>query len=190
MEVCGQAASSAEAIKILETVRPDVMVVDVQLQADNGLDLVERIRARDETIGMLVWSMYPDAIYAQRALRAGALGYINKRNATNQIVDAIRRVREGRIYLGEEIAEQLLGSAVGRSDRHLLSGVECLSRHRELEVFRLIGQGPERRPRSPNVCTAACTRSSPTGRKSRTKLLLKTAGELNRAAVQWMLENG
>ena len=94
MEVCGQAADAAEAVKLLEAVRPDVVVVDIQLETGNGLDLVERIKARDESIGILVWSMYPDAIYAQRALQAGALGYINKRHATSQIVEAIRRVRE------------------------------------------------------------------------------------------------
>jgi DNA-binding NarL/FixJ family response regulator len=188
MEVYGQAACMAEAVKLLDAGRPDVVVIDVQLQTDNGLDLVERIRGRDESIGILVWSMYPDTIYARRALRAGALGYINKRHATTQIVDAIRRVREGRIYLGEEIAEQMLGSAVGRGDGTVAGGVECLS-DRELEVFRLIGQGlttsevAERLHRS--VHTIESHRQ-----KIKDKLVLKTAGELNRAAVQWMLENG
>ena len=79
LEVCGQAADTAEAVKLLEAARPDVVVVDIQLETGNGLDLVERIKAHDESIRILVWSMYPDAIYAQRALHAGALGYINKR---------------------------------------------------------------------------------------------------------------
>ena len=69
LEVCGQAADTAEALKLLEAVRPDVVVVDIQLQTGNGLDLVERITARDESIGILVWSMYPDRIYAQRRSR-------------------------------------------------------------------------------------------------------------------------
>ena len=82
MEVCGEAADTAQAVNLLEAARPDVVVVDIQLETGNGLDLVKRIKARDESIGILVWSMYPDAIYAQRAMQAGALGYINKRHAT------------------------------------------------------------------------------------------------------------
>ena len=90
-----------------------MVVVDIQLKTGNGLDLVERIKAHDKSIRILVWSMYPDALYAQRALHAGALGYINKEHTTGRIVEAIRRVRDGKIYLCEETAEQLLGQAVG-----------------------------------------------------------------------------
>ena len=140
LEVCGQAADTAEAMKLVEAARPDVVVVDIQLKTGNGLDLVERIKAHDKSIRILVWSMYPDAMYAQRALHAGALGYINKEHATGRIVEAIRRVRDGKIYLCEETAEQLLGQAVGRAKHRKASGVESLS-DRELEVFRLIGQG-------------------------------------------------
>jgi DNA-binding NarL/FixJ family response regulator len=140
MEVCGQANDEAEALRLLEAARPDVMIVDIQLETGNGLDLVQRITARDESIGILVWSTYPDNVYARRAIGAGALGYIDKRHAASQIVDAIRRVREGRIYLSEETAEQLLSTAIGRGGQVKASGVECLS-DRELEVFRLIGEG-------------------------------------------------
>jgi DNA-binding NarL/FixJ family response regulator len=188
MEVCGQAADTAEALELLESVRPDVVVVDIQLETSNGLDLVQRIHARDESIGILVWSIYPDAIYAQRALQAGALGYINKRQATSRIVEAIRRVRDGKIFLCAETAEQLLGNVTGRGKASKTSGVDCLS-NRELEVFRLIGQGlstsqvAERLHRS--VHTVESHRE-----KIKRKLALTTAGELSRAAVQWMLENG
>ena len=157
MEVCGQAADTAEAVKLLEAVRPDVVVVDIQLETGNGLDLVERIRARDESIGILVWSMYPDKIYAQRALQAGALGYINKRHATDRMVEAIRRVRDGKIFLCEDTASQLLGSAVGRGKHLQASGVESLS-DRELEVFRLIGEG---------LTTSQIARPSPSQRQHR-----------------------
>ena len=78
LEVCGQAGDTAEAMQLIAAVRPDVVVVDIQLKTGNGLDLVERIKARDPSIRILVWSMYPDALYARRALHAGALGYINK----------------------------------------------------------------------------------------------------------------
>ena len=188
LEVCGQAADTAEAVRLLEAARPDVVVVDIQLETGNGLELVERIKARNESIGILVWSMYPDAVYAQRALRVGALGYINKRHASSRMVEAIRRVRQGRIYLCEETAEQLLGNVVGRGKHFKASGVECLS-DRQLEVFRLIGQGLTTSEVADRLHRSVNTIESHRG-KIKDKLGLKNAGELNRTAVQWMLENG
>jgi DNA-binding NarL/FixJ family response regulator len=188
LEVCGEAANTDQAVKLLEADRPDVVVVDIQLETGNGLDLVERIKARDESIGILVWSMYPDAIYAQRALNAGALGYINKRHAGSQIVEAIRRVRDGKIFLCEETAEQLLGSTVGKGKRHKASGMDSLS-DRELEIFRLIGQGLTTSQIALRLHRSVNTVESHR-QKIKDKLALKTASELNRAAVQWMLENG
>jgi DNA-binding NarL/FixJ family response regulator len=188
LEVCGQAADMAEAMKLVEAVHPDVVVVDIQLKTGNGLDLVGRIKAHDKSIRILVWSMYPNALYAQRALHAGALGYINKENTTGHIVEAIRRVRDGKIYLCEEMAEQLLGQAAGGAKPLKASGVESLS-DRELEIFRLAGQGL-----STSRIAQRLHRSSHTVEAHRQaikrKLNLKTASELNRAAVQWMLENG
>jgi len=188
MELCGEADDVVEAIKLIEADRPDVVVVDIQLQTGSGLDLVERIKAHDESIGILIWSMYPDSLYAQRALQAGALGYINKRHATRRIVEAIRSVRDGKIFLCEETTQQLLGQAVGGVRHAKASGVQSLS-DRELEVFRLIGRGlsasqiANRLHRS--VHTVETHRQ-----KIKSKLNLNNAGELNLAAVQWMLENG
>ena len=184
----GQAADTAEAVKILEADRPDVVVVDIRLETGNGLDFVERISARDESIGILVWSMYPDKIYAQRALQAGALGYINKRQATDRMIEAIRRVRDGQIFLCEETASQLLGSSVGRGKHRKASGVECLS-DRELEVFRLVGEGLTTSQIAQLLHRTANTVESHR-RNIKEKLALKTVGELNLAAARWMLENG
>ncbi len=121
-------------------------------------------------------------------VRAGALGFINKRHASSQIVEAIRRVRQGRIFLCEETAEQLLGAVVGRGKHLKTSGVECLS-DRELEVFRLIGQGLTTSEVAGRLHRSVNTIESHRG-KIKDKLGLKNAGELNRTAVQWMLENG
>ena len=120
--------------------------------------------------------------------RAGALGYINKRYATSRIVEAIRHVRDGKIFLCEETAEQLLASAVGRGKHLTASGVESLS-DRELEVFRLIGQGLTTSQIARHLHRSVNTVESHR-EKIKDKLALKTAGELNLAAVQWMLENG
>ena len=188
LEVCGQAADIAEALRLIAVSRPDVAVVDIQLKTGSGLDLIERIKAHDNSIRILAWSMFPDAIYAERALHAGALGYINKHHTTGRIVEAIRHVRDGRIYLCEEIAQQLLSRTVGATQRPKASGPESLS-DRELEVFRLIGRGI-----STSQIAQLLHRSVNTVESHREKIKLKlnltTAGELNRAAVQWVLENG
>ena len=188
LEVCGQAADTAEALDLVKTARPDVVVVDIQLQTGNGLDLVQRIKAHDGSIRVLIWSMYPDALYAQRALRVGALGYMNKEHPTGRIVDAIRSVRDGKVYLCEDTAEQLLQPAIGGPANSKPSGPEALS-NRELEVFQLIGRAlstsqiAERLHRSTHTVDAH-------RQAIKRKLNLKTASELNCAAVQWMLENG
>jgi DNA-binding NarL/FixJ family response regulator len=188
LEVCGQAADTAEALELVKAARPDVVVVDIQLKTGSGLDLIERIKAHDKSIRILAWSMYPDSQYAQRALHAGALGYINKESDSERIVEAIRRVRDGRIYLCEETAEQLLSQTVGGAKHRKALGTESLS-DCEMEVFRLIGQGL-----STSQIAQRLHRSSHTVEAHRQaikhKLSLKTASELNREAVQWTLENG
>ncbi len=188
MEVCGEAADIPEAIESAKARTPDVAIVDIQLKNGNGLDLVERFKEMDKSIRVLVWSMFRDDIYAQRALRAGALGYINKECATGRIVDAIRRVREGKIYLGDETTQRMLAQGVGPTGRDKAAGVEALS-NRELEVFHMIGEGL-----TASQIALRLHRSSHTVEAHRQaikrKLGLKTAAELNRAAVQWMLESG
>jgi DNA-binding NarL/FixJ family response regulator len=188
LEVCGQAADAAEAMNLVKSARPDVVVVDIQLKTGNGLDLIQRIKTYDDSIRTLVWSMYPDALYAERALRVGALGYINKQNMTHDIVDAIRAVRDGKVFLVEETAAKLLGRVVGCGSRQKESGVESLS-DRELEVFRLVGLGL-----STSQIAQQFHRSRHTveahRQAIRRKLNLKTASELNRVAVQWVLEYG
>lgn len=186
MEVCGEADGIVNALKLLDSMRPDVIVTDIQLKKSDGLDLVKRIKARDNAARILVWSMYPDMLYAKRALNAGALGYINKASSTAEIVEAIRRVREGKVYLCEEMAEALLHHAVGGAESVKLSPIEALS-DRELEVFRLIGQGL-----SPVQLAAELHLSRHTidthKQRIKEKLGLATATELTQAAIRWVIE--
>src|SRR5208337_4269424 len=91
----------------------DVAVVDISLKTGCGLDLIKRIKDRKNSVRMLVWSMHSESLYAERALRAGALGYINKDQATDKIVEAIQRVLEGKVYLSDAMAEKMLHRAVG-----------------------------------------------------------------------------
>jgi DNA-binding NarL/FixJ family response regulator len=188
LAVCGQAADTCQAMKMLEANRPDVVVVDIQLTDGNGLDLAERIKAHDKTIQVLVYSNYHDSLYTQRALQAGASGYINKRHEASRLVEAIRRVLHGGIFLSEETADLLLTSAVGGRRQLRACGIAGLT-NRELDIFRLVGQGL-----TTSRIAETLQRSVHTVEAHRTnikeKLGLKTAAELSRSAVQWVLEYG
>ncbi|MDY0170054.1 MAG: response regulator transcription factor [Thermoguttaceae bacterium] len=186
MEVCGEAANAAEVLKLLSAVRPHVVIVDIQLEASDGLDLVKHIKARDESIAVLVCSAYPDKIYAGRALKAGALGYINKQHVTSQVVDAVRRVRDGKVYLSEEMADQVLSQAVGQTRPRGSTPTERLS-DRELEVFRLIGDGLSAHQIARRLCLSPHTIDTHRQR-IKEKLQLANAVELAQAAVRWIIQ--
>jgi DNA-binding NarL/FixJ family response regulator len=188
LQVCGEAADIADALEQVSATHPDVVIVDISLKTGNGIDLIKRVKALDGSIRMLVWSMYPEALYAERALRAGALGYITKEQATDKIIEAIRRVLEGKVYLSEGMAEQVLNRAVGRGDRAGRSPVECLS-DRELEVFQLIGQGLDTQKIAENMHVSPKTVETYRAR-IKEKLNLTKANELIQRAVQWVMENG
>src|SRR5262249_33556838 len=111
--VCGQAEDVPTALRLAASTTPDVAVIDIALKDGNGLDLVRRLKARGDDIRMLVWSTHNEAHYAERAPRAGALGFIAKDQATDKIIHAIHRVLEGKIYLNDDLAERLLHKSMG-----------------------------------------------------------------------------
>jgi DNA-binding NarL/FixJ family response regulator len=136
--LCGQAASCAEALGLVEATKPDLIIVAVSLTDGSGVWLIERIRSRKSRVRFLVLSHQNEDPFAERALRAGALGFLGKREPTEAIVDAIRRVSRGNLYLSEDIAEQLLqGLVAGPAER---SPVESFT-DRELQVFDFLRQG-------------------------------------------------
>jgi DNA-binding NarL/FixJ family response regulator len=186
LEVCGEAADVSEAVELMASARPDVAIVDIQLKTGNGLDLIKRLKARDDSIRILVCSVYPDQLYAQRALHAGALGYISKEHTTSLVIEAIRRVRDGKVYLCEETAENLLSQSVGGNQSPEKSGIESLS-DRELEVFRLIGEGLSTGQVAERLHISRHTIDTHRQR-IKEKLNLASAGELTRSAMQWVLE--
>src|SRR5208337_3762070 len=140
LEVCGEAADMSEALRLVADTQPDVAIVDISLKTGSGLDLIKRIKDRNDTVRMLVWSTHSESLYAERALRAGALGYINKDQATDKIVEGIRRVLEGKVYLSDAVVQTMLQRTVGGQEEVTRSPLDALA-NRELEVFRLIGQG-------------------------------------------------
>jgi|SRR6516162_4327343 DNA-binding NarL/FixJ family response regulator len=141
LEVCGEAADMSEALRLTADAQPDVAVVDITLKNGDGIDLIKRIRDRDGHVRILVWSMHSESLYAERALRAGALGYINKDQATDRIVEAIRRVLAGKVWLSEAMAERMLRRAIGTVRQAVTRSPLGALADRELEVFQLIGQG-------------------------------------------------
>lgn len=139
LAVCGEAEDVAGALALLESARPDVAIIDISLKNGNGIDLIRRIRDRQSPVRILVWSMYAENLYAERALRAGAQGYLHKGRATHNLLDAIRAVVAGKVYVSGELADELLKRVVGGKVAER-SPVDRLS-DRELEAFGLMGHG-------------------------------------------------
>jgi DNA-binding NarL/FixJ family response regulator len=189
LEVCGEAADMSEALRLVADTQPDLVVVDISLKTDSGIDLIKRIKDRNDSVRMLVWSMHSESLYAERALRAGALGYVNKDQATDKIIDAIRRVLEGKVFLSDAMAEKMLHRAVGGGREDVTrSPLDALA-DRELEVFRLIGQGVKTTEIAERLHLSVKTVETYRDR-IRQKLDLSDGTALAHYATQWMLENG
>jgi DNA-binding NarL/FixJ family response regulator len=188
LEVCGEAADTGEALRLLADARPDVAVVDISLKVGDGIDLSKRIRDRDEVVRIVVWSMHPESLYAERALRAGALGYVNKDQATETIVEAIRRVRRGEVWLSEAMTQRMLRRSVGPgTPEPARSPLEALA-DRELEVFLLIGQGAKTSEIAGRLHLSVKTVETYRDR-IRHKLGLGDGTRLAHFATQWVLRD-
>jgi len=186
LEVCGEASDIAEGVQQAASTKPDVAVVDIGLKNGNGLDLIRRLKSRDRSLRILVWSMFGERLYAERSLDAGALGYITKEQATDQIIDAIRHIREGKVYVSEAVKDRMLKRAVGA--RVAGSSIDCLS-NRELEVFRLVGNGLDTKEVAHNMHVSIKTVETYQAR-IKEKLNLKSGRELIQRAAQWLSAGG
>ena len=138
--VCGEAADADGALDAVANFKPDLAVVDLSLNGKPGLELIKDLRSMHEKLPILVLSMHDETMYAERALRAGARGYIQKQEATDKILLAIRRILAGEIYVSDAIAGRVLRQLAGGGNQPLKSSLELLS-DRELEVFGFLGQG-------------------------------------------------
>ena len=139
LAVCGEATTPAEALAAIQRLRPDLAVIDLTLGDADGLDLVKTIAARHRDVAVLVCSMHPESAYAERALRAGARGYVMKQEPDEVLLAAVRRVLSGQIHVSEAVASRMLLKLVNPRAASAPS-VDQLS-DREYEVFRLIGRG-------------------------------------------------
>jgi DNA-binding NarL/FixJ family response regulator len=185
LEVCGQADGVARALDLMAAEPPDVVIADLSLQAGgSGFDLIRDLRLRHPQTAVIVLSMHEEVYYAERALRAGARGYITKRESTGQIVAAIRQVRAGRIFAGPEVLARLAERLVGRAPSVPQSEVAALS-NREIEVFRRLGEGHPTRRIAADLHVSIKTVQAYSAR-IKEKLNLASGAELVREAVRWV----
>lgn len=189
MEVCGEAADVAEALRLVVTARPDAAIVDIALKTGNGIDLIKRIKTRDDSIRILVCSMYGESVYADRALRAGAQGYITKEQATDKILAAIRQVLAGKIYLSDAMSQKVMHGALGQRNEDIGRAPVAKLSDRELEAFQLFGEGLETQQVAQRMCVSLKTVDTYRSRIKQ-KLGVTTHNELIRQAVQWAVSRG
>lgn len=186
MEVCGDAADMSQALQQIETTHPHLAVVDIMLDGPNGIELIERVKTHHPDIKILVSSMHDESLYAERVMRAGAMGYIHKRESIRTVIKAIRRVLSGEVYLSPHMVTQLLHHQHHPVRPNLLDKdpVERLS-NREMEVFELIGQGMTTQQIAGKLHLSPSTVETHR-RNVRRKLVLESAAQLNRYAFHWV----
>ena len=182
--VCGEAEDARTALDAIIPSKPDILIVDVSLEGPDGIDLLKTIRSRDAKLPVLILSMHDESLYAERALRAGANGYIMKQEATDRVLIAIRQILAGEVYVSERMAQKMVHQFIGRSGVARRSAIEELT-DRELEVFRLIGQGHGTRQIAEELHLSVKTVESYYAH-IKEKLSLKNARELVQHAVQWV----
>lgn len=182
--VSGEADSAPVALRGIETMTPDVAVIDISLSSGSGIELIKDVRRISPKTAVVVLSMHDESLYAERALRAGARAYVMKRDTTKKILGAIRTVLEGKIYLNPEFASTLTQRFIDGSSASIRkSPIEQLS-DRELEVFRMLGDGLETRKIGESLNISIKTVQVYCAR-IKEKLRLNTATELLREAVRW-----
>ena len=184
MEICGEAEDSPAAIRGVGEANPDAIIVDISLKGANGLELIKNLKAIHEDIPILVFSMHDETIYAQRALRAGAKAYVMKKESPSKVVDAIRKIIQGEIYVSPSVADQVLHQIVNGLGNVSTSPVDRLT-DRELEVVQLIGRGLSSREVAESLHLSVKTIESHRAHVKE-KLGLRNATELVQFSVQWV----
>ncbi len=186
MEICGGAESLAEAMQEIEKTCPDLILVDISLKDSHGIELIAAVKERFRHVKMLVWSMFDEKLFAERALRAGGSGFINKQEPIEKVLVAIRQVLRGELYLSPQMTNLLL-RRVGKGDHLDEDPVRSLT-NRELEVFQMIGKGLTTQQVASGLDISRKTVEAHR-EKIKVKMNLRNAAELTRYAVQWVLEN-
>jgi DNA-binding NarL/FixJ family response regulator len=181
--VCGEAKDSAQAINGVAKARPDVALIDISLENESGLELVKQLGSQFPQVALIILSMHDEALYAERALRAGARGYVMKHETSKSVLASIRRVLGGGIYVSERIVNRMALRLTSSRQPVTSSPVECLS-DRELEIFRLLGQGRTTSQIAGDLNLSLKTVQAYCAR-AKEKFGVTSLTELLRAAIQW-----
>jgi DNA-binding NarL/FixJ family response regulator len=183
--VCGDAEDATSALRKIATTRPHLALIDISLKLTSGLELIKDLRIQHPAVAVVVLSMHDEMLYAERALRAGARGYVMKRESTQNVLTAIRRVLEGGVYLSDRVVAAMALRLGGRrsSDEMETAPVQQLS-DRELEIFRLLGQGRSTLRIADDLHLSLKTVQAYCAR-AKEKLGINTALELRRLATRW-----
>jgi DNA-binding NarL/FixJ family response regulator len=184
LAVCAQAADAREAMQAIESLRPDLVLMDISLPGKSGLEAIKDIQSLAPGLATLVLSMHDESLYAERVLRAGARGYVMKQEGGKRIMDGIRAVLEGKVFVSEKMSARIMNAFTGRRAAEATSSVESLS-DREFEVFQLIGRGRSTKEIADqlhlSVKTVEVHRVN-----IKAKLQLTTSPELVHYAVRWV----
>jgi DNA-binding NarL/FixJ family response regulator len=183
LEVCGEASDARMALSGVHESQPDIVVIDISLPGKNGLELIKDLKASTENVMMLIHSMHDESLYVERVLRAGAHGYIMKHEGGKKVIDAIRKVLRGEIYVSPEMSGKIIEIFSGRRPSST-DPVEALS-DRQFEIFQMIGQGKGTRAIAEMLNVSVKTIDAHRAH-IKEKLGLKSGNELVRFAVRWV----
>jgi DNA-binding NarL/FixJ family response regulator len=184
MTVCGDAADAAAALAGIQTTSPDLVIVDISLGGTSGIELIKTIKNQYEELPVLVVSMHEESLYSERALRAGAMGYVMKHEPSKTVKTAIRKVLDGDLFLSQKMAGSMVAKLIRSNNDQFSSPLEMLS-DRELQVFRMLGQGMAVRLIAEEMSVTIPTVNSFRNR-IKEKLNLKSSTEVMLQAIQWV----
>jgi len=181
--VCGEAKDSAHAINGIVKARPDVALIDISLENESGLELVKQLRSQFPQVALIILSMHDEGLYAERALRAGARGYVMKHETSKSVLASIRRVLGGGVYVSERVVNRMARRLTSSREPVASSPLERLS-DRELEIFRLLGQGRTTSQIAGDLNLSLKTVQAYCAR-AKEKFGVTSLTELLRAAIRW-----
>lgn len=184
MSVCGDAADATAALASLAAAAPDLVIVDISLGGTSGIELIKTIKSQFEDLPVLVVSMHEESLYSERALRAGAMGYVMKHEPSKTVKTAIRKVLDGDLFLSPKMSSTMVAKLIHGSQEQFSSPLEALS-DRELEVFRMLGHGKAVRLIAEEMGVTVPTVNSFRNR-IKEKLNLKSSTEVMLQAIQWV----
>jgi len=183
LSICGEAANAGEALTLIAEAQPNLAIIDLSLGSQSGVELIEQIRSSFPNVAMIVLSMHDEQVYAETCIRAGARGYIMKRETTQNIIEAIHEVLNGNVYLSKNVMTQIVQKVVSSDAKSIAPAVTQLS-DRELEVFKLLGQGFQVNEVATKLELGSKTVHTYLAR-IKEKMKLRTTGQIVREAQRW-----